>query len=148
MTFFKNNAYPDVILHDCNFQIKEIDNNIQFIFPEGVGVVRDNKLVWDIKAMLQLSNCSMDDISIYSVLHSNFLGIHRAIFKEISIKELNRLFENGGYLQLYNEYYSFEQFVWECSIYPYKFNKKFAKKYGEIVIRAITEAPLEYYLKE
>lgn len=148
MTFYKNNAYPDVTLHDCNFQIKAIDNHIRFIFPEGVGVVRGDKLICASKAMLQLSNCSLEDISIYSVKHSKFFGIYRAILKEISIKELNQIFENGGFLQQFNEYYSFEQFIWECDIYPYKANKKFVKKYGEIVIRAITDSPLEYYLEE
>ena len=44
MIFYKNNAYPEVYLHDCNFQIKTIDNKIQFVFPEGVGVVDNEKM--------------------------------------------------------------------------------------------------------
>ena len=148
MDFYKNNAYPDVNLHDCNFFIKVIDNNIQFIFPEGVGVIENTNIDWTYKGMIQLSNCSIDELSISSTKPFNFLGIHRMITKDITLKDLSKIFENNGFLQVYNEYYSYQEFVWKCDIYPYNKNKKLIKKYGQIEISAFTESPLEYYLEK
>ena len=52
MIFYKNNAYPDVNLHDCNFQIKIVENKIQFVFPEGFGVVNNDKIECSVKGMI------------------------------------------------------------------------------------------------
>ena len=146
MIFYKNNAYPDVDLHDCNFQIKVVDNSIRFDFFEGFAVLTNGKYESSVKGMIQISDCSIDEISICSVKPFNFLGIHRMESRELSFKELNKIFQNGGCLQLFGEYYSYEQFIWKCAIYPYSTNKKYVKKYGEIEISAFTESPFEYYL--
>ncbi|MBR2293536.1 MAG: hypothetical protein IKA44_04455 [Clostridia bacterium] len=146
MIFYKNNAYPEVCLHDCNFQIKTIDNKIQCVFPEGVAVVDNEKIDWSVKGMIQISDCSIDEITINSIKPFNFFGIHRMIAKEISLQELNEIFQRGGFLQVFDECYSYGRFIWKCAIYPYKSNKKFVQKYGEIEISAFTESPLEYYL--
>ena len=39
MVFYKNNAYPEVNLHDCNFQIKTVDNKKH----EKMGTLTQNK---------------------------------------------------------------------------------------------------------
>ena len=145
MVFYKNNAYPEVNLHDCNFQIKTVDNKIQFVFPEGFGATSNGEVNHSTKGMIQITDCSIDEISIYSVKHFNFLGVHRVVMKEISLKELNEIFKSGGFLQLFNEFYSYNEFIWKCAIYPYNTNKKFVKKYGGIEISAYTESSLEYY---
>lgn len=108
--------------------------------------MNNDKIEWSVKGMIQITDCPIDEISIYSVKPFNFFAIHRLIMKEISLKELNKIFQNGGFLQLYGEYYSYEQFIWKCAIYPYNSNRKFVKKYGGIEISAFTESPLEYYL--
>ena len=118
MTFYKNNAYPDVNLHDCNFQIKATDDTVQFWFPQGVGVEQDGKIDWTIPGMIRISNCPIDELSIYSVKHFNFLGIHCKILREITLKDLNKIFENGGFLQVFDEYYCYQQFIWKCAIFP------------------------------
>lgn len=148
MKFHKHNAYPDINLHDCKFFIKTNDNNIQFVFPDGVGVIENGEINWTIKGMIQLSNCSPEDMDISATKPFNFLGIHRLITKEITFKDLNKIFENNGLLEVYNEYYSCGEFIWECSIWPYNKNKKLHKKYGNITIRAFTENHLEYYLEK
>ena len=98
--------------------------------------------------MIQLSNCSIDEFDICSVKPFNFLWIHRLVSREITMKELNEIFQSGAYLQLYDEYYSYGEFLWRCAIYPYNTNKKSVKKYGTIEINGFTESPLEYYLEK
>lgn len=147
MKFFKNNAYPEVNLHDCHFKIEVCDGNIRFLFPEGVGLVSGDQLNWCKKGMIQLSDCSLEDLEIFSVKWSSRFGKLRKVSREISLRDLNVLFERGGCLELWDEYYSDSRFLWKCAIYPYTENKKFQRKYGEIEIGAFTESPMEYYLE-
>lgn len=145
MKFYKNNAYPDINLHDCNFKLIVEDNCIKFNFSEGFGMLRDGKYE-SIKGMIKISDISIDDLDMREVKMFNFLGVHKMISKWLSIKELNRIFESG-YLQVYAEYYSFNAFMWECAIF-YPNNKKAKLKRGWIEIRGFMDSPMEYYIEE
>lgn len=144
MRFYKNNAHFDIYLHDCNFKLIVEDNCLKFDFPEGFAILRDGKYE-SVKGMIKIKDMSIDDLDIRSVKMFNFLGIHKMISKWISVKELNEIFKNG-YLQVYAEYYSLNQFMWECAIYPY--NKKLSGQHGWIEIRGFMDSPMEYYIEE
>ena len=49
-------------------------------------------------------------------------------------------------LEIFDEYYAFNSFVWRCMVKPY--DKKMHKKYYIIEIEGYTPSPLEYYIEE
>lgn len=146
MKFYKNNAYPEIILHDCDFKMRVDGNDVIFDFPKGLGIMKNGKLGWTGKGKVKLSGCSADDLDFISVKRFNLLGIHRQIVRYMSVKELEKFFKSG-HLELVDEYYAYEQFLWVCSICPC--NKRMTRKYGDdIIIRGFVGKPLEYYFDE
>ena len=146
MKLYKTNAYPDVDLHDCHFKIFSQDDVVLFDFPNGFSVLQNGE--WKcIKGQIRIAACSIDELSILSKVRVNVFGIHRGISRYLSEKDLNKIFKEGV-LELFDEYYACERFLWKCAIYPYDKCKKLSRKYGEIEIGGYIESPLEYYLDD
>lgn len=142
MKFFKNNAYPDVDLHDFRFVIDTVDNNLQFNFPDGFNVINHGIVDKTPTGMIRISDCQIEDLLVYKIKHSNRSGKHRKICEEISSAELNQLFEKGAYLVLFDELYSNDKFIWKCAV---EFPDKKSKAYPYIEISGPKDNPLEYY---
>lgn len=148
MRFYKNNAYPDIILHDYTFKPIYDGENLVFDFDQGFCVKVGEEYEHSVKGMIKIPKFSLDELNVYSVKYFNFLGIHRKIERYIEVDEFFELCKKTR-LVVYEEYYAMGQFMWECALYPY--DEKMHKKYGNIVINAYTgdlEKPLEYYLYE
>ena len=144
MDFYKNNAYPDVVLHDCCFTISKFHDNLCFSFPTGVGISADNDVIWNIPAKIKISKLDPSALCILSVKPKMAIGQLRWILKEISLENLEQIFYSGHSLQVIDEFYSYGQAIWTCAIYPY--DKRLSKKFGNISLHVTTESPLEYYL--
>ena len=148
MRFYKNNAYPDIVLHDYTFKPLYDGENLVFNFDQGFSVKMEEEYEHYVKGMIKIPQFSLDELNVYSVKNFNFLGIHRKIERCIEIDEFFELCKKTR-LVVYDEYYAMGQFIWKCAIYPY--DEKKYKKYGDIVLNANMddfEKLLEYYLYE
>ncbi|MBQ9691859.1 MAG: hypothetical protein IJV70_01725 [Clostridia bacterium] len=144
MKFLKNNAYPEISLHDKAFKLVKLQDGIKFVFSDGfIHVCEDGNK--DVKGEIVINNIDPDEFRITCVKPFNFFGYHRMITRDLTFAEFERIFDNYE-LEIFDEYYAYNSFIWRCAFKPY--DKKIRRKYYQIEIEVYSESPLEYFIDE
>lgn len=102
MRFYKNNAYPDIVLHDYAFKPFFDGENLIFDFDKGFCVKVEEEYEHYVKGMIKIPQFSLDELNVYSVKYFNFLGIHRKIERYIEVDEFFELCKKLIWLFLKN----------------------------------------------
>ena len=140
MRFYKNNAYPEIFLHDCDFELKYENGNLIFSFDNGFcKQEEETKLV---KGCIQIRDLPIEEVSIMAGRHYNLFGRWYEISKDISYSELLDYLKNSS-LQVVDEFYNGSSLWYRCFVYP--FHKRQKYYYIEICVD-YSDKDLEYYL--
>ena len=140
MKFYKNNAYPEIFLHDCQFKMEYTNNNLNLLFDNGF--CRQNIGMTKAKSRIQVSDISLDEVRIRIFKYKTILGKFKVIGKDLEFSELDVFFKNYS-LEIVDEYYRYGEFLYKCTPYPYSSNQPF-----DLLELVVTheERPIEYYL--
>ena len=141
LKFYKNNAYPDIFLHDCQFRITYENNNLILLFPDGF-MKQESSTLKRVKGHIQISDISLDELVIKVYRHQAQPGKYSAMVTEMELSELSDFFDRYS-LEVLDEYYCWGQVLYKCHPYPYHANQPFDQL--ELTITYENRA-LEYYL--
>ena len=141
MIFYKNNAYPEIFLHDCRFELEYENKILRFIFKDGFcKEAKDGIEI--IKGCIQISNISPNEVTIRHRKNKRGFGKHRELVSVIDFADLKRLTQNR-YTEVIDEYYSSERLLYRCGLYPCDRNNSFELVDIEI---DFGDGALEYYV--
>ncbi len=144
MEFYKNNAYPEIFLHDCECKIN-YDNEkqiLQFIFDVGFCLKDDGKGNIERKpGIIQISNLPIEEITIKTFKLRNYLGHFKMIGKHCELSDFHNFFKNY-YFQVYDEYYAYQTLLLRGIPYPCYPKHKFDEFEIEIYLG---NSPIEYH---
>lgn len=144
MNFYKNNAYPEIFLHDCECKIN-YDNEkqiLQFVFDVGFCLKDDGKGNIERKpGIIQISNLPLDEITIKIFKFRNFLGHFKIIGKYCELSNCHKLFK-GYQFRVVDEYYAYQTLLLRGTPYPYSPKHKIDEIEIEIYLG---ESSIEYH---
>ena len=141
--FYKNNAYPDIFLHDCQFKIEYKNKNLRLLFDNGF-CKKSEGGIEEPKGYIQISNISLDDVIIRAYKGKKCFGKYIETVTDISFSDLNNLFQKCS-LEVIDEYYCWGQVLYKCCVYPYQNHQAFDRV--DITINYQNKM-LEYYILE
>ena len=143
MRFYKNNAYPEIFLHDCRFKMAYENKNLRLIFEDGFAVKTGN-CIEKKKGYIQISDMPLIEISIRGLKGEMQGNIYKETVAQIEFSDLCLLLRNS-FLEVVDEYYNCMGLLYRCCITPYHENQKFDRI--ELTIDFEHRA-LEYYMEK
>lgn len=143
MRFYKNNAYPDVFLHDCQFKMVYKNKNLQLLFDNGF-CMKAKDSIKETRGYIQISDISLDEVTIQVYKGKIRLGKYSETVTDISFSDLNRLLQKSS-LMIIDEYYCLGQVLYKCCVYPYQVRQAF---YRVDITISYENRTLEYYIDE
>lgn len=143
MKFYKNNAYPDIFLHDCQFKMVYKNQKLLLLFDNGFCKNFEDRIK-KIRGYIQISNISLDEVAIRAYKGKTQLGKYIETVTNIDFSDLNSLLQKCS-LEIIDEYYCLGQVLYKCCIYPYQADQVFDQL--DILI-TYDKRTLEYYIEE
>lgn len=144
MEFYKNNAYPEIFLHDCECKINYNSERqvLQLVFDVGFAIKDDgNGNIERKSGSIQISNLPIEEITIKTYRFHNLLGHFRMIGKYCELSDFDNFFKDYCF-QIIEEYYAYETLLLRGIPYPYNSKQKFDEIQIEI---HHGKSPIEYY---
>lgn len=134
------NAYPEIILHDCKIEKIDVKENIIFHFSHFWVNTEAGEAGRSQQAIISI-DLGEDDISCMQYRRFSVLRkLHFSLGRLVNLSSIAKKLRNGSYLEVIDEYYTFNQLYWKCSLKQ----KRIRKLDDEVVIEAGDWSAINY----